>query len=199
MRCAVAASSSSGSSGAGRRQQDDVALGLGQAVGDGGAGLGHLLGLVEGGRARHLQRGQAPHGVVGRLVEGREEGQEVAGVGRAVHVALDGVGPGLADELGLELLAAGGVLPDLLDRGLGRGQHGVGLGQRGLELGDLGVEARQLAGDLVDLRPGVGDGSLRAGAPDGRGAATPTTNTANTAAATSAPRRTVSEPTGRLR
>ena len=70
-RCAVAASSSWARRARAVVEQHDVALGLGQAVGDGGAGLGHLLGLVEGGRARHLERGQAPHGVVGRLVEGR--------------------------------------------------------------------------------------------------------------------------------
>ena len=155
--------------------------------------------------ARHLQGGEAPDRVVGRLVQGGQEGQQVARGRRAVHVALQRVRarPG-ATSWAWSCSRLGRVLPERIPAWPARGQLGVGLLDGDLQLADLAVQPGQLAGHLVDRGAGVGWRGLRSCAAAARPTAAgpgraPSTRAATTTAVTSAPRRTVEEPTGDAR
>ena len=202
VRCAVAARQLLVSSGAGRRQQHERRSRPGPAGRRRRRGPWPPAPRGRGGLARHLERGQAPHGVVGRLVQRRQEGQEVAGAGRAVHVALDGVGPGLGDELGLELLALGGRLPGLLGLALAASTAVSGWSRA---LWSWAIWASRPASSPATwsiwapgrLCPDAGRCRRRARDRHHEGGEpAPIIYVAMSAAATSAPRRTVWEPTG---
>ena len=166
---------------AGRAEHEHVALCGGETLLDGIPRLRHLLGFVECGLARHLQRGQPQTASSAGLASAARKARRSRGAGRAVHVALDGVGLGLGHQVGPDLLAP--------TRG---GPQGVGLPLRlcdrsgelvagGFDLGDLGVDAGQLTGHLVDLGPKVGR-VLRGTRSRWQGPATATARAASTAA-----------------
>ena len=138
----------------GHAQLEHVRLERREAFRDRRSRLADLVGLVEGVLAGDLERRQAPD----RLVEGQpqrgDEGQETGGVRRSVHVALDGVGPGLGHEAGLELLSAGGELGLGVTRALAGPEVAAGSGHRRPELLDLEVQRAQLDGQPVDRAVG---------------------------------------------